>query len=430
MKIQLSKQVHSHFKLLHLAIMLSVFFATSNIHGQCNSPCSTLPNTNEFKALESFYCSTDGDNWKENAGWFDAINNGTNCDYCDWYGILCNDEGRVISIDLDGIDSHLHTHADGNQLSGNIPANIIDLEFLEKLYLSHNTLGDTLPNALFQTWNLEYVDLSHNSFVGNIPSTVLGHFYELLDLSHNAISGTIPIDEWDELGGEIINFSFNQLQGQLPLIGAFDLYINNNNFSGTLEDINNYTFVENINLSHNNFTGEIPKSITSLIYAKIDLSNNDLSGCIPQNVVTYCENNKLKIHENPKLPWQGNIFDFCETLGLEFQQYGVPCDDGDDSNGNTDIILDDCTCGPMPVGINDQNIQLSLYPNPTSGIIQIGNKDERALDYQLIDIHGSANNWELIKEGLIDLSALTSGVYFLKVKFESGEILTDRVIKF
>jgi len=78
----------------------------------------------------------------------------------------------------------------------------------------------------------------------------------------------------------------------------------------------------------------------------IQLSNNRLSGCIPQNANLYCVPTRtLNISCNNLLPWQGDLAQFCMTDGSVDAQIGAPCNNFNVSDGDLDIIMDDCMCG-------------------------------------------------------------------------------------
>jgi hypothetical protein len=76
---------------------------------------------------------------------------------------------------------------------------------------------------------------------------------------------------------------------------------------------------------------------------------------------------------------------------------------------------------------NSKN-NIVIYPNPVSDILQISS--ETSIDnYKIMNIQGA-----LLKEGkpienTIDVSNLSSGLYFLQMKLEDGDEQIQRVIK-
>ncbi|XP_027152302.1 receptor-like protein EIX2 [Coffea eugenioides] len=80
-----------------------------------------------------------------------------------------------------------------NNISGEIPEELMDLLILKNLNLSHNHLQGTIPEKIGNLKNLETLDLSRNELSGPIP-TSLSIIYSLshLNLSFNSLSGPIP----------------------------------------------------------------------------------------------------------------------------------------------------------------------------------------------------------------------------------------------
>lgn len=48
----------------------------------------------ERQALIAFYKATGGDSWREKQGWC------TNAPLCDWYGVVTNEHGSVLKLEL------------------------------------------------------------------------------------------------------------------------------------------------------------------------------------------------------------------------------------------------------------------------------------------------------------------------------------------
>lgn len=132
----------------------------------------------ERAALVALYESTDGDNWKGNAGWL--LNEGTECL---WKGVKCDSEQlNVTSIVLFE-----------NNLAGKIPPEIGQLTKLTRLYLKDNQLIGEIPSEIGQLAQLGELDLKGNQLIGTIPSEI-GQLIKIrkLNLSDNQLSGKIP----------------------------------------------------------------------------------------------------------------------------------------------------------------------------------------------------------------------------------------------
>ncbi|KAM5558964.1 hypothetical protein ABKV19_020559 [Rosa sericea] len=179
----------------------------------------------------------------------------SNADCCtDWYNVECDpNTNRINSLTIFTDD----------RLTGQIPAQVGDLPYLETLVLrklpnltgpiqpsiaklkhlktlrlSWNGLSGSVPDFLSQLKNLTFLELNFNNFTGSIPSS-LSQLPNLasLRLDRNKFTGHIPS-------------SFGQFVGVIP-----DLY-----------------------LSHNQLTGKIPTSLGKMDFSRLDLSRNMLEG--------------------------------------------------------------------------------------------------------------------------------------------------------
>ena len=70
---------------------------------------------------------------------------------------------------------------------------------------------------------------------------------------------------------------------------------------------------------------------------------------------------------------------------------------------------------------------INVFPNPTSGIINIKGLFQPAV-VSVFSIHGKLLQTEDQKEGLLDISYLPGGVYFLRIKTEEI-VLIEKIIK-
>uniref|UniRef100_A0A0E0JKU0 non-specific serine/threonine protein kinase n=1 Tax=Oryza punctata TaxID=4537 RepID=A0A0E0JKU0_ORYPU len=80
-----------------------------------------------------------------------------------------------------------------NNLTGDIPEEIISLVALTNLNLSWNSLRGQIPEKIGSLSQLESLDLSHNVLSGEIPSSITSLTYlSHMNLSYNNLSGRIP----------------------------------------------------------------------------------------------------------------------------------------------------------------------------------------------------------------------------------------------
>ncbi len=84
---------------------------------------------------------------------------------------------------------------------------------------------------------------------------------------------------------------------------------------------------------------------------------------------------------------------------------------------------------PTPAILGLKNIDgntVSLYPNPSNGIINISNSE--SLKVQVFDINGALIMQANTENAQLDLSALKNGVYILKMDSPKGESVFEKLI--
>ncbi len=226
-------------------------------------------------ALLRFYEATDGDNWKENRNW------GSDRPLQEWFGIKTAD-GHVTEIVLTG-----------NHLEGNLPDELFELVYLERLVLDspkhHNTFEPELDR---DNWNLISGGL-------NELGPKIGRLRNLKELNFNGLvnltCGDIPDEIWMPQI-ESINLSQVLIKGRItPAVGNATnlryLYLCRNNrktdIHGTIPaEITKLKHLEELDLSFNShLTGPIPENIgdmTSLQILRLDMCA--LTGTIPESI--------------------------------------------------------------------------------------------------------------------------------------------------
>ena len=72
------------------------------------------------------------------------------------------------------------------------------------------------------------------------------------------------------------------------------------------------------------------------------------------------------------------------------------------------------------LGMEDNNIHTSIYPNPTKGIFNI-RTDSKKLDVEVYNLMGELITTTIVRNGLqqINLSNNAKGIYFIKLKSET-----------
>ncbi|KAM6579401.1 hypothetical protein CsatA_003175 [Cannabis sativa] len=202
-------------------------------------------------------------------------------------------------------------HLFSNNMSGVVQLDqFLKLKKLKYLNLSNNSFScvsnnynnDTIPNTLSLLYlsscgisefpyflrslqTLEYLDLSNNQIEGSVPQwlwNVGKDSLVFLDISHNSLTQIDQIP-WKNLG--YINLAFNRLQGHLPVLPPYSIFISisNNSFVGEISPaICNLTLLRGLDLSINNLSGSIPPCLgNSSSLEVLDLRKNKFDGIIP-----------------------------------------------------------------------------------------------------------------------------------------------------
>ncbi|ORX78531.1 L domain-like protein [Anaeromyces robustus] len=141
-----------------------------------------------------------------------------------------------------------------NDIEGEIPDEICDLQDLEKLFLGTNRFYGKIPENIGNLKNLKYLWLYYNNLNDTIPSSI-GNLSNLisLNLHGNQIFGEIPeaIGNLSKL--ETLDLHSNKLHGEIPenlnkLSKLERLYLNDNNLK-----ITNVSFIPTNSLEICNF---------------------------------------------------------------------------------------------------------------------------------------------------------------------------------
>ncbi len=228
------------------------------------------------RALVALYESTGGPNWFDNDNWL------TNKPIGSWYGVEVDAAGHVTGLELRG-----------NNLEGQSPPELGDLDGLMKLSLRNNELTGHLPPELGNLINLLDVDLGDNRLTGPILPE-LGGLTKLgrLLLHRNELTGTIPPELGRLANLEDLWLSSNDLRGVIPPeLGSLSelkrLLLLDSNLTGTIPpELGNLANLEEMKIQKNNLTGHIPSEFGQLDnLIQLFISDNNLTGSLPRSLL-------------------------------------------------------------------------------------------------------------------------------------------------
>ena len=141
--------------------------------------CNTSPTQeshSDRRALVALYEAANGANWVSNTNWL------RDSPLREWYGVITNRLGQVISL-----------HLDNNGLEGDIPPELGNLSNLRDLNLSYSILTGDIPPELGSLSDLRLLRLNVNSLTGDFPPELANlSNLEGLNLGGNALTGCIP----------------------------------------------------------------------------------------------------------------------------------------------------------------------------------------------------------------------------------------------
>ncbi|OMP04775.1 hypothetical protein COLO4_09314 [Corchorus olitorius] len=210
-------------------------------------------------------------------------NNPENSMPCQWDGISCSPDGRVIGIYLPD-----------NSITGKMFNNFSALTQLQQLDLSTNTIGGIIPDDLNRCSSLVHLNLSHNLLEGKMNLTGLNKL-KTLDLSTNRIVGDLDFNFPAICQSLIVaNLSTNNFTGRIDK--CFEecwnlqyLDLSANNFVGNLW--NGFSRLLEYSVSENFVSGEFSGSMfpDNCSLQVLDLSENNLKGNVPGEI-SNCKN--------------------------------------------------------------------------------------------------------------------------------------------
>ncbi|KAL2935860.1 LRR receptor-like serine/threonine-protein kinase RPK2 [Bienertia sinuspersici] len=243
--------------------------------------------------------------------------------HCSWYGVACDSQFRVSSLEIVGGSKGEETSS-GNfdlgkavcfnvsefpfyglgirrncdakigKLGGNLSPVIAKLSKLRVLSLAFNQFRGGIPREIWGLDSLEVLDLEGNWFSGKLPVSIKGlSRLRVLNLGLNRISGQIPNAFSGLVRLELLNLAANELEGLIPaFVGRFPrlwgLYLSSNQLKGEIPDDFGGSDCQNLkylDLSSNALNGKIPVCLGNCRELRVLLLfSNMLQGVIPREL--------------------------------------------------------------------------------------------------------------------------------------------------
>lgn len=234
--------------------------------------------------------------WLNNAGW------ATGSNVCDWTGIECNGDGRIVGMLLPE-----------NDLTGTLPNELGLFDFLETIDFSSNLIYMDEDNH--GTWtfltSLKELIMDDNYVLSEsgIPLEFAGmESIEKISLSFNLLQGSFDEEVFLSMP-TLIHFEAesNYIRGELPsslltMPNLTYIYLRRNSLTQALGDIflsGNLPSLFAIWLDGNAITGQIPSTIGEFTgIASMSITDAGLTGPLPTEMANLVELQRLWLYNN------------------------------------------------------------------------------------------------------------------------------------
>ncbi|KAL0326249.1 UNVERIFIED_CONTAM: Receptor-like protein EIX2 [Sesamum radiatum] len=172
-------------------------------------------------------------------------------------------------------------------ISGKVPKWLWDLSpRLQYLNLSHNHFSGSVPDLSSKFSGFPIIDISYNNFSGFLP--LFHGDSRVLQLSNNMFRGSTSSICSIHAPGGLLDFSYNQLSGPLPNCLSMEkinvLNLANNQIYGEIPDRlgQSECWIQVLLVRNNNLSGELPSNLKNCyLLAVLDVGGNQLTGNIP-----------------------------------------------------------------------------------------------------------------------------------------------------
>jgi len=170
---------------------------------------------------------------------------------------------------------------------------------------------------------------------------------------------------------------------------------------------------------------EAVSSMVRITYDGTELINGGVS-LVQLSEVIYPQEEAKQVKHNFPLPngFAGSIkFDFFNMTGANIT---------DTNFLNYDVtLMDNLEIREGPTSLSElEDHQLTIYPNPTSNLIQVQVRNSTPTSYELVDLHGRTvmKGYDTSQQMQLDLSSFNSGVYQLLVYFDDDQFVSEKLV--
>jgi len=244
---------------------------------------------NERAVLKELFEATGGalGKWKASDGWSDSE------DFCTWYGIDCDENDSVISIQLGS-----------NGMKGDLPTSIWSLPNLTHLKIYGNQLKIDFE-GVEAARNLKTLGLDDTG-LDNLDGISKARSLTTLNVAYNDLAGALPEELSRLVNLEYLDVSHNKFSGELPswlknFVALTSFTASHNAFEGQMPDFATMYDMSYVDLSNNKFGGDLPPTLFSgsrpLRKIVVNVSFNQIGGVIP-GTLAWMQNLSLQIQGN------------------------------------------------------------------------------------------------------------------------------------
>ncbi|XP_058111715.1 receptor-like protein 7 [Magnolia sinica] len=226
-----------------------------------------------------------------------------------------------------------------NKISGQIPKWIWEVGngVLYSLNLSHNVLQGMEPPTPHLSSALQILDLSFNMLEGSLPIPSPSIFF--FSVSNNSLHGEIPLSICNATSLSVLDLSYNHFIGQIPLcLGEIGdtlsvLNLQGNAFNGTLlQAFKEGCNIQTLDLSGNQLEGRLPRSLANCKKLEVlNLGNNQINDTFPSWVEALPQLRILvlkfnKFYGSITLPKTNQSFPMLQIIDLSSNSFvgGLP----------------------------------------------------------------------------------------------------------